>query len=232
MIPTHLSWSQGEQDAVFFNTSGRPSEDDYKNNPNEMFEDIRIRYGDVKIFVKLIGRRTDGANTNDGGTQSVRNAQIELMNELSYVHYAGDQYHVGLFDGVHPLDSGYDVIFSEEARLISAEINGNSTDILSVSNATRSGTTIQVEVSGADDIAPDVNIDGFSYIGSDGSEIDIVTATAIGTVITLTLDTTPIDQQGTLYYIYDQAETFAPVNGVVDSNDTSRVLRSTKIDGL
>ena len=230
IAPTHLSWSQGEQDAVFLNQIGRQTEAEYKAKLRLMFEDVRNRYGDVQIYIKIIGRRTDGGNANTGGTQSVRNAQLELINELDYVHYAGDQYHVGLFDGVHPLDLGYEKIFAQEARFIALE--GAFSPVPEIMEVTRNSNEITVMFDGVSDLQPQTNISGFTYIDSAGTEISILDASATNNIVTITLSTTPPDDNGLLYYIFDKADGLMLGNEIVDAGNGNVPLRSKKITGV
>ena len=226
LVPTHLSWAQGEQDALFLNMTGRPIKADYKAKLQLLFQDMRARYGDVQIYIKIIGRRTSG-NVNEGGTQDIRDVQIELINALPYVHFATEQYHVPLFDSIHPSDVGYVDIFTQQAKSMAASISYPS-----LVSAVASGSNVTVILSNDINLPSNTNVNGFSYIASDGNEIDITNAMGTGNSVTLTLASTPIDQNGTLYYVYDDASDLNIAQIIESSGTEVYPMRSGKIENV
>ena len=95
-------WSQGETDAE------DPDLDlaVYEACLRSLFLRLRETYGCL-VVCNLIGRRMDG---NDETTQQIDQIQRKLANELAFVVEGSEQYHVDLFDNVHPNDAGFSQI--------------------------------------------------------------------------------------------------------------------------
>lgn len=222
--PHVLSWSQGEQDALFLDMASRPTGAEYKAKLQLLFEDVRARYGNVQIYLKVIGRRT-GANPNVGGVQAVRNAQLELIEELDYLHFGGEQYHVGLTDTVHPDDAGYAEIGAAQGRIMAGGSAGPR-----ISGWSRSGAAVTVNIAhdGGTDITPSASIEGFTFM-VDGAPVSISSAVRTdASTITLSLASTPSGSTEELYYIYDASETLDIAYTVRDNSAHAMPLRSYK----
>lgn len=233
IVPDYIPWSQGEQDALFLNKAGRQTEAEYKAALKKIFEAMHEKWPYAKILVKIIGRRTSG-NTNVGGTQSLRNAQIELIDELSYVYRSSEQYSEELTDAVHPTDAGYLNIFDTMARQI-LNMEGHTQSNLAgprVTGYSRAGTTVTVTIEhdGGTDFTPTTGIEGFRFF-VDSTEVTINSAVRTdATTITLTLATDPSGSEE-LYYIYDLEDTMDIANVVKDNSSKTMPLQSVKIEG-
>lgn len=230
IVPSYVSWSQGEADALQIGRAGRPARDAYKGALLRVFELTRERYGDVQFVLKIIGRRPSG-NSNPLGTQAVRQAQLELIEEHDFIYFGAEQYHVALTDDVHPADVGYDDIFGNEAKQLSQIIYGgvNNPTGPEISSVTRSGTTITVTVN-TSVFTPTTGIEGFHYFDSTGAEISITSATASSDLVTLVLSSTPTDSNGRLLYIFDREETLNISNVIRDAD--SMPLRTAIVTGV
>jgi hypothetical protein len=223
IAPTIFTWSQGQNDALDLDESVSPTFAEYKTSLKAMFDHIRTTYGDVQIFIDIIGRKTSG-NSNVGGTQGVRNAQLELIEENDYIHFGAEEYIAPLYDNEHPLDAGYVTIATNGADSISEYLGATLPNAKGprITSATRNGQTITVNT----DDTTLTGSEGFVYIGSDDTAINISSQTVSNGVITLTLDSAPIDTNGTLYYIYDLVGTETLANLFTGLN--SKPLRSYK----
>lgn len=228
VTPTDISWSQGEQDALFLNKSGRQTEAQYKAKLQLVFEDMREKYPNVKIWVKIIGTRADGGNTNDGGTQSVRNAQLELIEELSYVYFGAEQYHATLEDNLHFDNAGNADVFGNQAKSMASQTgdfveNPTGPEMTTV---IRSGAVITIDTDSTS-IPNSSTVEGFAYFDNSGSEVSITSAVVNDNQITINLSS---DSNGTLYYPYDRLDSINRSNVIKDGDDMP--LRSKTVKGL
>jgi hypothetical protein len=205
--PNVLIWSQGESDSDQINK--RTTKQEYKDALTSIFNDIRSTYGPIPVVIQRLGRRTSEFTT--GGGQIVRDVQIELAAENSWIHIGPDSYDQPLFDGVHLSDSGYEVMGTRLGNKV-LEVFGYtiaSANGPSISSAVRSGTTVTVTIAhdrGTDFTPATGYIEGFRFFNNT-AQIEITNAVRTNaTTITLTLASTPTGTE-TLYYIYDTDKT-------------------------
>lgn len=232
MKPTALLWAQGEEDSHHMGVA--TSRADYKGALQSIFAAMRERWGDIPVFIQRIGRR-NGGYTNTGGVQAVREVQQEMIDENAWCHAASEVYDLGLYDQVHLDDAGYISAAGRNALSIlpvfdSAQSTQSGPRIISVG---RIGTTITVTLShdGGSDFTPASWIEGFVFM--DGvSPITINTAIRTdATTITLTLDSTPLSGNETLYYGYDDMAGITPANLIRD-NDATAISVGTNVSNL
>ena len=110
-------WSQGETDAE------HPDLDlaDYEASLRNLFLLLREKYGCL-VVCNFIGRRLDG---NDETTQQINQIQRKLADELAFVVEGAEQYHVSLFDNLHPNDAGFAKIGALSGQAIIAACLGH-----------------------------------------------------------------------------------------------------------
>lgn len=222
IVPTYILWGQGEDDShqIGINTS----RGEYKQALEAIFADMRHTYGDVTIYIQRIGRRTSFSNT--GGVQAIREVQNEIIVENAWCYDAAEIYDVSLFDQVHPNDEGFTTAAKRNALTLLDDILGPR-----ITNATLSGTTVTVTITHdtGTDFTPISAIEGFIFF--DGSN-QISVSNAVRTdanTITLTLASTPIETEQTLYYGYDDMAGLN-INNIIHDNSVNQLpLRTTKI---
>lgn len=208
ITPNVLLWSQGEADSdeIF----KRTTKAEYKSALTSIFNDVRTTYGNMPVVIQRLGRRNTEFTT--GGGQIVRDVQFEMAAENSWVYLGPDSYDLDLFDNVHLKDSpGYAEMGT---RLANRTLDAFGETIASsvgpsISSATRSGTTVTVNLthdSGTDFTPATGHIEGFRFFNNT-AQIDITNAVRTNaTTATLTLESVPSGTE-TLYYVYDTDKT-------------------------
>lgn len=225
VIPTMVLWAQGEEDSHDIGINTTKSE--YKQALEAIFNNIRQSYGDIKIYIQLIGRRTSFTNT--GGVQAIRDIQKELIDENIWCYTAAEIYDLELHDSVHLTDAAYMTAATRNSLAILNQVGATGPVITS---ALRAGTTITVTLvhDNGDAFTPTSNIEGFKFF-DDNAEITITNAIQTNnTTITLTLASTPTGSVETLYYGYDDIVGITTANIVIDNAAIPIPLRTTKIE--
>lgn len=226
--PGILFWAQGEADSHQIGLTTTRTQ--YKDALIAIFGDIRARYGDVQVVFQRIGRRTSFSNT--GGVQTVREVQQEMIDTYVWCHEGPESYDVGLFDVVHPDDTGYLALGPRLARCL-AKVAGDTVPGAMgprMTGAVRTGTSVAVTIAhdSGTDFTPASAIEGFSFFGG-ASPITITAAVRTNaTTITLTLASTPTGVE-TLYYGYDAMLGLNTANVVRDNSAYAMPLRTGKI---
>lgn len=206
ITPNVLVWAQGEQDSSFI--PGSTSRPEYKAGLLSIFNNIRATYGDMPVVIQRIGRRTSVSSA--GGIQAVREVQVELANENSWIHIGPDSYDLHLYDDVHLLDSpGYSEMGTRLGNRVMNVLGRSVPSAVgpAIASASRSGTSVTVNLThdSGTDFTPTTAIQGFRFF-DDSSEIKITAAVRTNaTSITLTLASTPSGVE-TLYYVYDNGQ--------------------------
>jgi len=204
-----LLWDQGESDST-------QPEADYYNALVAIFAKMRTVVGNVPIFIIPIGRKT-----STDSYQSLRNAQIDLANNLTDVYRCPEKFHLALGDAVHLADASYTTVAENTMKFVLATLGYSVTSPIYapvVDSVSRSGTTVTVNIThgSGSDISPSTGIEGFVYFKAGPTEVTINSAVRTDAdTITLTLDE---DVAGTLYYGYNAMHTVDPANLVVDDN--------------
>jgi len=230
--PRWILWDQGETeshklDAVGFETRTQAA---YKTDLLNVFKLMRNKYPNAQIIIGKLGIRDSFSNT--GGIQKVVNAQNELIEENSWIHFGWERFDLARnADGVHYDDAEYTTLGTRAAKRIAA-LEGHSvsggTEGPKLVSASRSGTalTINIEHDGGTDFTPTSGIEGFYYEDSGGSEIALSSvARSDATTITATLAS---GVAGTLYYMYDN-DSVTLANLVKDNGANTLPLQRGKV---
>lgn len=222
ITPTYILWGQGEDDSHHIGIETSPSE--YKQALDAIFAQMRMLYGDIPVYIQNIGRRSSFSNT--GGVQAVREAQKELIAENTWCYAAAEIYDLNLFDQVHLDDEGYVAAAQRNALAITQDMTGPK-----INSASLNGVTVTVTLAHdtGNDFTPNNGIDGFVLF--DGArQINITNAArSDAATITLTLASTPVEVEQTLYYGYDDMMGININNIVRDNSDYTLPLKTIKI---
>jgi hypothetical protein len=224
--PGALLWAQGEADSFYI--GGATSRADYKNALIAIFNDIRVTYGPIPVFIQRIGRRS--AFSNPGGVQAVRDVQQELIDTYDWCFNAAEIYDQPLFDAVHPTDAGYLAgatrnaqVFLKYKNVIASGERGPA-----MSGATRSGTSVTVTLShdAGTDIAPASGIDGFKFYDNTTPITVTAAVRTNATTVTLTLQSAPTSGVEKVYYGYDDMAGINMANILKDNANIPLPLRA------
>lgn len=222
--PTHILWAQGEDDSHQIGTNTSTTQ--YKQAVEAIFADMRITFGDIPVYIQMIGRRSSFANT--GGIQAVRNIQKELIVENSWCFEASEIYDQTLYDGVHVVDAGYEVIAERNALALTNSV-GATGPMLKSASLSGSIITVTLAHDTGTDFTPSSGISGFRFF-DDSAEINIASAVRTdANIVTLTLDSTPVESTKTLYYGYDDMANITIGNILKDNALIPMPLRTASI---
>ncbi len=226
--PTHILWAQGEENSHEIGTNTSKSE--YKQALNAIFSDMRLKLGDIRIFIQRIGRRASFSNI--GGVQAVRDIQKQIIEENEWCHEAAEIYDQDLYDHVHLTDAAYTTVATRNSLALLGQSGAYGTEI---SSAARSGLDISVTLNHetATDFTPSTEaggIEGFKFF--DGtSEIAITNAARTSsTSVGLRLSSLPTSNQETLYYGYDDMANLNTQNVIMTNSAPPLPLRTSKLE--
>jgi len=163
-------WSQGNGD--LFDIPGTFSKADYKDSLKKVFDDMRNEIGNhLQIVISKFHRRSSGSE--DEGAQAVREAQIELIEENSWIHFGCEFYDLPLRDATHLTQTSYEEMAAREARRMAAifgQLGPQGTLGPQLGKATLKTDRIEIPIihDAGTDFTPSTSIENF-HIEVDGT---------------------------------------------------------------
>jgi len=224
-----IFWDQGEADAPQINSTEARAQ--YKQTLFLLFQKMRGLVGNVPIIIVPIGRRGD--SPVGLGVQHIREVQMELDAEYSYIHLSPEKIDQPLADTVHLSATGYGIMgqrLARKALSIMGQTVTGGVDGARISGAVRSGlnVTVTLQHESGTDFTPTTGIQGFTFTGG-GISIPITNAVRTNaTTITLTLGSLPSGQE-ILYYAYNALSGINTANLVRGNSTNLLPLKAAKI---